>query len=235
MYFITGDTHGDFNRIFEFCEHCPHLSHKDVMIILGDAGINYFGDERDMQRKEWLSNLPLTLFCIHGNHEMRPSTIQTYKKKLWNKGIVYVEENFPNLLFPKDGEIFNLDGKDTIVIGGAYSVDKGYRLAWGYRWFEDEQPSNDIKKYVENQLAKVKWNVYTVLTHTCPIRYEPTEVFISGVSQISIDKSTEQWLGQIEKKLNYSRWYCGHYHTNKVIDKMKFLFEDIMSFSSDSE
>lgn len=30
----------------------------------------------------------------------------------------------------------------TIVIGGAYSVDKFYRLSKGYNWFEDEQPSD---------------------------------------------------------------------------------------------
>ena len=40
--------------------------------------------------------------------------------------------------------------------------------------------------------------------------------------------STEEWLNTIEDKLTYSRWYCGHYHTNKIIDKMKFLFKDFL-------
>lgn len=34
----------------------------------------------------------------------------------------------------------------TIVIGGAYSVDKFYRLSKGYNWFEDEQPSDSTQK-----------------------------------------------------------------------------------------
>lgn len=232
MIFVTGDTHGDFNRIFEFCRTTPKLSREDVIIVLGDAGINYFGDERDVQRKEWLSGLPITLFCIHGNHEMRPSKIANYQQTLWNRGIVYIEKDFPNILFAKDGEIFDLGGKNTIVIGGAYSVDKEYRLAWGYRWFEDEQPSEEIKKDVEDQLARANWSIDTVLSHTCPIQYEPTEVFISGVSQDAVDKSTEEWLGKIEERLNYNHWYCGHYHTDKALDKINFLFEDIVSFSS---
>ena len=37
----------------------------------------------------------------------------------------------------------------------------------------------------------------------------------------------EEWLGEIEEKLDYKRWYCGHYHTVKKIDKMQFMFEDI--------
>lgn len=41
----------------------------------------------------------------------------------------------------------------TIVIGGAYSVDKFYRLSKGYNWFEDEQPSDEIKAYVESNLV----------------------------------------------------------------------------------
>lgn len=233
MIFITGDTHGKFNRIYDFCNSHDNLTRKDVMIILGDAGINYFGDERDIQKKQKLSSLPITLFCIHGNHEMRPSGLLPYKEKLWQNGVVYVEDSYPNLLFAKDGEIFKLNGRNAIVIGGAYSIDKDYRLMWGYRWFEDEQPSDEIKAYVLNQLETIDWNVDTVLTHTCPIQYEPKEVFLPGVEQSSVDKSTEQWLGHIEKKLSYRKWYCGHYHTDKDVDKLQFLYKNIVAFSID--
>ena len=34
-----------------------------------------------------------------------------------------MEDDFPNLLFAKDGEIFDLEGHKAIVLGGAYSVD----------------------------------------------------------------------------------------------------------------
>ena len=43
-------------------------------------------------------------------------------------------------------------------------------------------------------------------------------------------KSTEEWLDKIEDKLSYSQWYCGHYHTDKTIDNLRFLFEDFMEF-----
>ena len=44
-YYITGDTHGDFSRIAEFCRS-NGTDTNDVMIILGDAGINYYLDGR---------------------------------------------------------------------------------------------------------------------------------------------------------------------------------------------
>lgn len=61
----------------------------------------------------------------------------------------------------------------------AYSVDKMYRVSHGYGWWADEQPSEEIKAYVEAQLEGMNWNV--VLSHTVPLKYEPTEVFLSGI------------------------------------------------------
>lgn len=41
MIYITGDTHGDMNRIVRFCERME-TSQEDIMIILGDVGLNYY-------------------------------------------------------------------------------------------------------------------------------------------------------------------------------------------------
>ena len=35
--------------------------------------------------------------------------------------------------------------KKLLVIGGAYSIDKDYRLTMGYKWFPDEQPTKELK------------------------------------------------------------------------------------------
>lgn len=136
-----------------------------------------------------------------------------------------MEEEYPNLLFAKDGEVYDLDGKKAIVMGGAYSVDKWYRLQCDLNWFPDEQPSDEIKARVEQKLDELDWKVDVVLSHTCPERYIPREAFLSGVDQSTVDNSTEEWLGRIEQKLTYQSWYCGHWHIDKRIDKMHFLFE----------
>ena len=90
MTYITGDTHGDFRRIKEFCRLADTTA-EDVIVILGDAGINYYGYESDGRLKYILSKLPVTLFCIHGNHEMRPQKLPDYEQIIWNGGIVYKE------------------------------------------------------------------------------------------------------------------------------------------------
>jgi len=157
---------------------------------------------------------------------MRPQQIPSYCEGEWHGGKVLVESAYPNILFPMDGEVFDFDGASAIVIGGAYSVDKYYRLVRGWRWIEDEQPSPAIKAAVEAALEKRDYRVDYVLTHTCPLRYEPVEVFLDGVDQSTVDKTTEEWLGEIERRLDYKRWYCGHFHTSKSVDRMRFMFED---------
>ena len=43
-------------------------------------------------------------------------------------GNVFIEEEHPNLIFAKDGDAYNIDEKNILVIGGTYSVDKNYRI-----------------------------------------------------------------------------------------------------------
>lgn len=228
--FITGDTHRDFTRIKSFCEKYE-TTLDDTIIILGDVGINYFLDIEDVRLKYRLSKMKINLFCVKGNHEKYPAKINTYREIDYRGGKAYIEPEFTNLIFAKDGEIydFNIGGenKKAIVIGGAYSVDKPIRLRKGLKWFSDEQPSEEVKEYVENQLDKVNWGVDYIFSHTCPFRYTPTEWLKTGLDQTKVDKSTEEWLDKIYEKLDFDKWYCGHYHGEKVIDRIEFMYKGI--------
>lgn len=226
MIYITGDTHRDFSRLFKLEE-----IEDDMLIILGDAGINYCLNDEDIRYKEYLKRFKIKLFCIRGNHEERPENINSYKEVEMFGGKVFIEEDYPNLIFAKDGEVYNIDGKSILVIGGAYSVDKEYRIMYGYKWFKDEQLTT---KEMNNILDKVKGKHFDiVLTHTCPYKYEPIEVFMKGLDQSKVDKSTEHFLDEIEKNIDYDKWYCGHYHTEKQIDKIEFMFGRIKVFGKD--
>lgn len=227
MVYITGDCHGDFDRIETFAE-IYETTESDIMIILGDAGINHFLDETDIELKEHLAQLPITLFCIHGNHEERPELVEGYEIKSWNEGQVYYEKEYPNILFAIDGEIYEFEGKKAIAIGGAYSVDKFYRLSGNLPWFSSEQPDDYVKSKVERKLGSVNWKVDYVLSHAGPLKYLPTDVFLPNIDQSKVDRSTEEWLDKIEEQLDYEIWYFGHYHVNRSEGNAIILFEDIL-------
>lgn len=242
--FITGDCHGGFYGVAKFCE--THKTTKDdVLIVLGDAGINYYvkhrknheflrykDQPRSIRLKETLNTLPLTLFCIQGNHEARPEGIDGYITKTWNGGEVYLQENYPNILFAKDGETYDFNGMKTLVLGGAYSVDKFYRLSVGWAYFPEEQMS---KEAMDKVREKVKEDTCydLVLSHTCPHIYEPVEAYLDYVDQSNIDKTTEKFLDEIEENIQYKRWFCGHWHIEKDVDKIEFLFNSIIELTID--
>ena len=230
IIYITGDKHGNFTDVINFC-NTHNTTIDDILIILGDTGINYYGDKRDKKLKLQLSKLPITIFCIHGNHENRPRNILSYLTKIWNKGLVYVQEDYPNILFAENGEIFNLNGKDCLVLGGAYSVDKYYRLTRGFKWFEDEQLTNQEQFDIELKLDYFNWETDYVLSHTVPIMYEPREWFLDCIDQSTVDNSMEIWLNRIYNGLTINnKWYCGHYHGEKKIDNIEFMYNTIKVF-----
>ena len=223
MIYLTGDIHGNPMQVELFCSKMQ-LTEDDIIIMLGDVGVNYYGGKRDKLIKRILSSLPVTFLCVHGNHEIRPQNIPEYIRKEWNGGRVFVEEAYPNILFAEDGEVYNINGKKALVIGGAYSVDKFYRLQRGFGWWADEQPSEQTKQKVEAVIADCA-DLDIILSHTCPKKYIPIEMFLPMVDQSTVDSSTEEWLDRIEDAVNYKAWYCGHWHTDKRIDKMHFLYK----------
>ena len=226
MVYYTGDIHGNAKGVVAFAEQYE-LTKSDIIVILGDVGANYYGNHRDRYCKDALARMKPTVFCIHGNHERRPGTLPGYKQKEWNGGLVWYEDEYPNLLFARDGDIFNMEGVQHLVIGGAYSVDKYYRLERNYQWFADEQPSAEVKAYVEEQVANRHIDI--ILSHTCPFRYEPLEAFLPMIDQNTVDDSTERWLDMIEAAADYKAWLCGHWHIEKQIDKLRFLFHDVVT------
>ncbi|MBR5786613.1 MAG: hypothetical protein IKY41_07965, partial [Clostridia bacterium] len=76
-FYVTGDKHRNFENVKLFCRDV-NTRRKDVLIILGDAGLNYYEDFRDDELKREMTALNITLFCLHGNKEKRPQNIATY-------------------------------------------------------------------------------------------------------------------------------------------------------------
>lgn len=221
MFYITGDTHRDFTIVH-------NLPKGSTLIILGDAGINYFLNEEDKELKEYLNSLDITFLCVQGNHEERPENIPTYKEKKIHGGKVFIEDDYPNLIFLKNGEVYTINNKKVLVIGGAYSIDKNIRLTYGWHWFKDEQLNKSEMNMILEKYQGT--HVDVILSHTSPKKYEPVEVFLSGIDQKTVDKTMEEFLDTVEETIKYDKWYCGHYHTEKIVDKIEFMFENIKEF-----
>lgn len=235
-WLITGDTHSSLER-FEASNLTVRNPENTGIIVLGDFGANYYLNKRDAYFKERVSQLPYTFYLVRGNHEARPQDIPLMETLYDSsvKGEVYWEPRYSNIRYFKDGGFYTINNKTVLTIGGAYSVDKYYRLANKWQWFPNEQLNeNERFQIYEHLLTYLKnSSVDFVLTHTAPIKFEPVELFLSCINQEEVDKSMENWLQTIHDVLPDSCcWLFGHYHGDMVMDKNVFmLYNKIVDLS----
>lgn len=224
--YLIGDLHGNFKPVRDFWLRAK-LSEKmaekeNVLICLGDFGANFFFNHRDEEFKKKLGKYPFTYFVIRGNHEERPSICAEKNPDKWHKeeffgNEVWVENNYPYIKYALDyPSVYWINGYETLIFPGAYSVDKYKRLQMGWSWFENEQLNEWEMGFGRKMVQNIKGRkIDLVLSHTCPIIYEPTDLFLSCVDQSMVDKSMERYLGEIEYNLNYRAWCWGHYHQHR--------------------
>ncbi len=227
--YAMGDIHGNFKVIRDLSQRGIEL-HKNkcagdtnILICLGDFGGNYFFNHRDKEFKRKLGTYPIDeYFVIRGNHEERPSLCAARNPEEWHTeeyfgNTVYVENEFPYIKYALDyPAIYNIQDLRTLVLPGAYSVDKQYRLERGMSWFENEQMNDEEMDACLNLLDDADWQVDLVLSHTCPVLFEPTDLFLSFVDQSQVDKTMERFFGHIEYLLTYDMWLWGHYHAERI-------------------
>lgn len=207
------------------------MSSQDLLIILGDVGVNCYNDNRDLDAKADLSSLHPEILCLHGNHERRPYSpdiVWSYEKSVWKQGAVFVEKEFPTLLFAEEGERYLINGYTFRVIGGAYSIDDYYRTLKGQPFYPDEQLSEEERNRILRRMGEDGWKEDVILTHTCPYSYRPVEKFVPGIPQDGVDTSMEEFLEKIEKRTEYKQWYCGHWHVDKDVDRIHFLSHKVI-------
>lgn len=213
---ITGDAHRNFTRFKNYSKEIQKDANTAV-IILGDAGINVTNDEHDNQIKNFLTKrFNFRIYCVRGNHELRPQDVSGMKLVYDEDvdGEVYMQDKWPTLRYFKDWGIYTINGYKIAVIGGAYSVDKYYRLQRGSFWNESELLTDEEMLQCTIDLTNQK--VDFVFTHTCPICWEPTDLFLSSVNQASVDKSMELFLEEIAQCFDWKIWCFGHFHADRL-------------------
>ncbi len=218
-WLITGDCHGRVaERMGKIKDNMPEYKPEETaVIILGDVGLLYYLNKTDQKHKREAAAYGYTIYCVHGNHEARPS--EKLGMRLVNDedvgGTVWIEDEFPNIRYFADWGIYKINGLRTLVIGGAYSVDKFYRLQNGWAWFEDEQLSSIDMEICERWVMEYPF-FDLILSHTCPLSVQPVDLFLGCIDQSRVDNSMEVWMDSLVRKISWKVHLFGHYHADRI-------------------
>ncbi len=258
MIYITGDCHGEFQRFHKSKLACQpfQLNKEDYVIVTGDFGLLWSESQID-ETAFWIDLLkkqPAIILWITGNHE-NYDLISAYPITEWNGGKVrHIVKD--KIILLERGQVFEIDGKKFFTFGGASShdaeggildrEDPDYRdMVWymeakgiSYRvnhlsWWAQELPSEEEMEEGWMNLELHDYKVDYVITHCASNRVQEMiqkTIFAKfGYNSSHKKDILTAYLEEIEGKLSYEHWFCGHYHINHLIDgKHTVLYENIV-------
>ena len=217
--FLKGDIHGNLFEIIDFINRF-NLGKNDNIIILGDCGIAWRKDKKDLAQNIKLWNEcgnEVKLYFIDGNHEnfniLNSLPIENNMGKIAD-----------NIYHLRRGQVYEFENKKILVCGGADSIDK-YRRIENFTWWKEEAISQET-------IDDIPAGHYDyVLTHCCPRSiFEKNRIYLSTLQFLDenkINHSSEDMLEQLKNKITFDHWFFGHYHINRNLDeKFTCLFED---------
>ena len=219
--FLKGDIHGNLFEVIDFINRF-NLGKNDNIIILGDCGIAWRKDKKDLVQNIKLWNEcgnGVKLYFIDGNHEnfniLNSLPIENNMGKIAD-----------NIYHLRRGQVYEFENKKILVCGGADSIDK-YRRIENFTWWKEETISQET-------IDDIPAGHYDyVLTHCCPRSvFEKNRIYLSTLQFLDenkINHSSEDMLEQLKNKITFDHWFFGHYHINRNLDeKFTCLFEDFM-------
>lgn len=221
--YITGDIHGNLNRIKNFIDRFDINSEDYAIIVLGDFGLLW-------ERNPWAKNFKINLyedkykchiFWIDGNHENFDLVKEIPIDKETGFGFVSQHIHYLPRGFIFRPEVETISMK-ILCCGGADSVDKIWRKE-GLSWWPQEAISlEDIKKVKEGDYD-------FVLTHCCGYdtfaQYKNILISHNQLKDTG-DHLSEKNLQKILDKINYGKHFFGHYHVDCTLDDKHMCLYD---------
>ena len=159
MIYLISDLHGgcDF-RALERYEKIR--TEGDLLIILGDVGVKFNKDSEENARfDQYFLSRKYPILMIDGNHENFDYLYSCPSEKVFCGKAHRLTDSIVHLC---RGEIFTVEGKTFLVMGGCKSTQKWKDSGL---WWEAEEPTPDEIANARENLAAYGNKVDYVLTH----------------------------------------------------------------------
>lgn len=183
---IVADFHGDISFLKIVIDKAEEYK-CDAIIQLGDFG--YWPSEINFPGMA--PSIPI--YFIDGNHEEHSRLNQT---------VEYTEVS-ENVFHIARGTFLKIGNMNCLGIGGAYSIDRHYRIE-GISWFKEEEiTESDLSKCLNH---KDKFPLDLIFSHDIPLKLTVTKNSYVG------SYHTREKLDILLDNASPKYWFFGHYH-----------------------
>ena len=114
MIYITGDMHGEEERLHE--KPLRKLKEGDTLLVCGDFGFVWDDSPKERKLLEYLGSRKYTVAFLDGTHE-NYDLLNKCRMPVWNGGRVHRVSG--NLLHLMRGQVFKIEGHTFFTFGGA--------------------------------------------------------------------------------------------------------------------
>lgn len=222
--FVCGDTHHE-NDIAKLQPQNftiqKDLTKEDVLIVAGDWGGIWYYDSRNDDLLKWWESRNFATLVIDGNHENHNAIKELEIVERFGGKVRKVSES---VFIAERGEIYTINGKKILTLGGADSIDKHLRIK-DFDWWEQESiTQKDFNNALDN-LERYNYDVDYFITHTGGSEV----VRFLGFNAFPSDKYIDFILNSLPPK---TRHYCGHYHVDMIVNlRSKILYDSIIELT----
>ena len=209
MVYVTGDTHGDPERLSKSALKC--LNEGDTLIVCGDFGYIFDGSKTETQVINFFSTRKFITAFVDGTHD-NLTKINRARTTVWKGGKVHRIKG--NLLHLMRGQIFNIDGTKFFAFGGGESIDKDMRIEQNLWWREEEPTPDELAEGAE-QLDEAGLKVDYIVTHEPPSLVKSAMLMRRGDSD-RVNK-LNGYFDKISRECEFKHWYFGSLHEDRTI------------------
>ena len=209
MIYLLSDLHGEMSHE-GFQEYLLHGKDDDILILLGDIGLNFENTPENRAFTDAFLRLQKNIAFIDGNHE-NFDYLYNFSEEEWNGGKVHrLTDHIVHLM---RGNIYTIKYKTFFVFGGCKSSQK-----WKDRglWYPQEEATEEEYQLAYRNLLQHHMQVDYILTH----KYEKGEM--EADSNLSLQLLTDY----IDTKVSFKYWYSGHWHITRYIDNRHTIVYD---------
>jgi hypothetical protein len=225
MIYITGDIHRYIDLEKLEADKFPqqeNLTKDDYLIVCGDFGALWTGDEKDKHFIDIHEKKNYTTLFVDGNHE-NFNLLNQYEESSWKGGKVHFLSN--SVIHLMRGQVFTIDGLKFFTMGGGTSIDKEFRHP-GKSWWPEEQPSDTEITVAMMNLYDNDWKVDYVISHTTSISNMEKMCYMKEHSKLNV------LFDMLQENLDYRHWYFGHFHEDMELDaKHTAVYNDVLALN----